>query len=60
VNINSIVRRLVARAELDPRLNMPPGHAKYLIQLLAPMIDTMVREEIAEARRAWEKRETQR
>ena len=60
MNLNSIVRRLTARAELDPRLNMSPDHAKYLIRLLAPMVAEIVREDIAEARRAWEKRETQR
>jgi hypothetical protein len=59
MNLNSIVRRLIARAELDPRLKMSPEHAKYLIRLLAPMVAEIVREDIAEDRRKRAKAERQ-
>jgi hypothetical protein len=52
-----LVRLLQAKVELDEHLPMRAEAAKYIIKFLVPTILTIIRDEVAEERRA--KREVQ-
>jgi hypothetical protein len=51
LNERQIVKLLLAKSDLDSRSPLTSENARYLIQMLAPAILALVREQVAEERR---------
>jgi hypothetical protein len=60
ITIVEVCKRLIARMELQrDRLPMKSETAAHVIKLLAPDIRELIRGEIADAKREWERRSLQ-
>lgn len=55
-----LIKRLTAKLQVDYRHPVQTDTAQYVIRVLAPYILAVLREELAEAKREWERREVQR